>query len=237
MEIATLDRPELRDEPWVPDDSRAARHRGRGPASLRRDPRRHPRAPSVRLLPHDRRGVRAGGGQRSGRDRDARSTVYRTSEDSPVVPALIEAAEVGKQSVCLVELKARFDERPQHRMVESARAGGRARRLRLPQPEDPREDDPRRAARGRRAAPLRPHRHGELPRAHGASLRGLRALHRRRGHRGGRRRPLQPPDRLRAPAAVPQAPRRAVQPAGAPDRRDPEGRRRRRRRARTLASS
>lgn len=37
-------------------------------------------------------------------------TVYRVGDESPLIPPLIEAAENGKQVVCLVELKARFEE-------------------------------------------------------------------------------------------------------------------------------
>src|SRR4051794_535041 len=111
MQLTRLDRPDLEPEPWIPvTQPRLARAKD-----------------AVRLFDEIRRGdlivhqpyesfrtsfeafVAA-----AADDPDViamKTAVYRTSDDSTLVSALIDCAEDGKQAVCLVELKARFDER------------------------------------------------------------------------------------------------------------------------------
>ena len=118
-ELTKLDRPDLKNEPWLP----VAR----------------PPWNSIESASEQFTAIRAGDlvvhhpydsfassfesyVNRAAADSEViaiKSTVYRTSDDTPLVPALIDAAERGKQTVCLVEIKARGDER---RNIEWSRA-------------------------------------------------------------------------------------------------------------------
>ena len=236
MELARLDRPDLKDDPWLPvTQPRLAELDAPGRVLRRDQAERPPRPPPLRIVRDQLRGVRP---------RRRRRSQRRRTEDHRLSHERRDAARPGAHRGVRGREAERLPGRaqgsvrraPQHRVVAGARALGRARRLWVPAPEDPREGDARGPAGRRRAEALRPRRNRELPHDERSQLRGFRPLHRGPGDRRGRRRPLQLPDRVRAAPAVPQAARRAVDASLAADRRDPRRRRGRARPARRAGS-
>jgi polyphosphate kinase len=119
-EIVALDRPDLKDETWVPVVPPRLLSAQTDKSRIFDEIRR---SDIVVHQPYE--SFRASFDVFAGAtvvDPDViavKTAVYRTSDDSVLVNSLIECAEEGKQSVCLVELKARFDER---RNIEWSRA-------------------------------------------------------------------------------------------------------------------
>jgi polyphosphate kinase len=111
LELAALDRPELKSEPWIPAIPPRLAPAQSDPPAIFDEIRRGD------LLVHQPYGSFIASfevfAQAAVRDPNViamKTAVYRTSDDSVLVGSLIQASEEGKQSVCLVELKARFDE-------------------------------------------------------------------------------------------------------------------------------
>ena len=120
MELAQLDRPDLKHDPWIPVvPPRLATAQG-DPTRIFAEIRRGDIA--VHQPYESFRGSFEVFAQAAVDDPNViamKTSVYRTSDDSALVGALIQCTEEGKQAVCLVELKARFDER---RNIEWSRA-------------------------------------------------------------------------------------------------------------------
>lgn len=110
-ELADIDRPDLAFEPWVPVVPPRLQPAQTDSTRIFDEIR------SGDLLVHQPyqsfRGSFEVFAQAAVRDPEViamKTSVYRTSDDSNLIGSLIQCAEDGKQAVCLVELKARFDE-------------------------------------------------------------------------------------------------------------------------------
>ncbi len=208
---------------------RARRH-------VRRDPQaRRARPPPLRVVLALGRALRRAG---RGRSRRARDQADRVPHERRVDPR--PAAHRGDRARQAGGLPRRAQgalrRAGEHRLGPPPRGGRRPRDLRRARAEDPRQVDPRDPPRGRRGAPLRPRRDGQLQPEDRAPLHRPRPVHLRRGHRRRRRRHVQPAHRLRAPRAEPQGPARPARAARRDHRADRARDRARARPARTSGS-
>jgi polyphosphate kinase len=106
MPLASIDVPDLRDPPFVPAIPQALRGAPDHFAAIRQ-------GDILLHHPYQSFGCVTDFLRRAAEDPNVltiKHTLYRTSGDSPILEALIEAADNGKQVACVVELKARFDE-------------------------------------------------------------------------------------------------------------------------------
>ncbi|MEY2473550.1 MAG: polyphosphate kinase [Actinomycetota bacterium] len=110
-QIAELDRPDLKDEPWAPVTQPRLMRSDDEPTnffSVLRDRDVLVQHPYDSFASSVEEFIRQAA--LDPRVLAIKQTLYRTSGDSPIVSSLISAAERGKEVVALVELKARFDE-------------------------------------------------------------------------------------------------------------------------------
>jgi polyphosphate kinase len=123
--IASIDRPELHDRPWTPQTQPRLRGGDAAPVDIFAEIR------SGDILVHHPYDAFSTSVERfieqAVDDPDVlaiKHTIYRTSGDSPIAPALVRAAEQGKQAVAMVEVTARFDEERNIRWARSLERSG-----------------------------------------------------------------------------------------------------------------
>ena len=160
--VLSIDRPDLKDKPFVPSTPPGLQAKAEDDifARIRQSDvlLHHPFEsfqPVVELL------------RKAARDPEVlaiKMTLYRVGRNSPIVEALVEAIENGKQVAVLVELKARFDEESNIEWARQLGKRGRARGLWPGGTEGPRQGRDGGAPRRRDDSPLYPHGHRQLQR-------------------------------------------------------------------------